>query len=604
MSQLIDRLGMPGRGPLVQRLRLGSGLMLFAYVLFHYFNHMAGHISLAAMEGILAWQRLVWDSLPGTIALYGALIIHVSLGLAKVASIRSWRKPVWEWVQIVLGLAIPWLLLSHIVYTRGAEQVFGFDVDYRDELRLLWPGAALKQSLLLLVVWAHGCIGIHYWLRIRAGYARWFPWLCGLAVAMPSLALTGWITAARRLAHDVPEAGFDTPSVFTGPVLETLRRVEAMAQNGALAVVGLVVAIMVGSWVAMRLRTKVRVTYGDGTVVTASPGMTLLEISRANGIPHMSVCGGRARCSTCRTLIVSGLENLGPVTDAEKKLLAKLNAAPDIRLACQARVLGDIAARPLIQPRSSVIAPRAVDPLGWGVEREVAILFLDIRGFSRISERSLPYDVVFILNSLFGEIGAEIEAARGYIDKFMGDGLMAIFGLASTPQEAARDAIGAALAAEKASRHASRMLTHHLSEPIRIGIGIDLGTVVIGRIGKTSDQTTPSRLTAIGGTVNIAARLESATKELAATIVMSARAFGKAGLADPDSVGTRSTITVHNISQAVDVVAISDPERLAAAFAAAHPAADAARNPAVQGRLPALARALGRDREGRAKKTR
>ncbi len=145
----------------------------------------------------------------------------------------------------------------------------------------------------------------------------------------------------------------------------------------------------------------------------------------------MSVCGGRARCSTCRTLIVNGAENLSAQTEAEAHLLGKLNAGPDVRLACQARVRGDVAIRPLIQPQSSVNAPRSADPLGWGVEREIAVLFLDIRGFSRISEKSLPYDVVFILNSLFGEVGSGIEASNGYIDKFMGDGLMALFGLGS-----------------------------------------------------------------------------------------------------------------------------------------------------------------------------
>jgi adenylate cyclase len=140
----------------------------------------------------------------------------------------------------------------------------------------------------------------------------------------------------------------------------------------------------------------------------------------------------------------------------------------------------------------------------------------------------------------------------------MGDGLMAIFGLSSPPRQASRDAIRAALASEAAARASSRILTHHLSEPIRIGIGVDIGTAVIGRIGRTSDQVAPSRLTAIGDTVNIAARLESATKELNCPIVLSSRAVDAAGIKLTKEIGDREKISVHNISEPVDIVAIRD----------------------------------------------
>ena len=564
-NQLVYRPGPVGRGSLLQRLRLWSGLVLFAYVFVHYLNHALGNVSLAAMEAVLHWQEFVWGSPPGQLLLYGSLIVHVALGMFRLLRIRTWRRPFWEWAQIALGLAIPWLLISHVIYTRGAQVELGLDVSYVHELGLMWPDVWISQSALLLIVWVHAIVGIHFWLRIRNGYQRWFPVLVGVAVIWPTLALTGWISAARRLFDIVqlaPDSKFSLNRAnFNQFIIHALKGEEWEAKYTALTVIGIVVAIMALRWFLQRFARRVRVTYGDGTEVTVPPGQTLLEISRANGIPHMSVCGGRARCSTCRTLIVEGQENCGPVTDAEKLLLDKLNAGPDIRLACQCRVRGDMQVRPLIQPQS-LTTPRNVDPLGWGVEREVAILFLDIRGFSRISEKSLPYDVVFILNSIFDEIGAEIEAANGYIDKFMGDGLMAIFGLAEPPREAARNAMRAALAAVDSASGSSRILTHHLSEPIRIGVGIDTGTVVIGRIGRTSDQTEPSRLTAIGDTVNIAARLESVTKELRVPIVLSKHAIETAGIKLTGEIGVEANINVHNISEAVDVVAISDPEPL------------------------------------------
>jgi adenylate cyclase len=390
-------------------------------------------------------------------------------------------------------------------------------------------------------------------------------------VLVPLLAITGWVAAARRQ--------FDALQQAAGPagdgarvsgeqenlnrfILEALGQLEAWSQWAVLGLVALALSIMAARWAASRMRRKVRITYGDGTVVTCPPGMTILEISRSRGIPHMSVCGGRARCSTCRTLVRAEDGALTPPTEPEAALLRRLNADPGIRLGCQARVRSDIEVRPLIQPQAISAAIRQADPLGWGVEREVALLFLDIRGFSRISEKSLPYDVVFILNSLFAEVGAEIEAANGYIDKFMGDGLMAIFGLASTPAEAARDAVRAALAAQDAARHASRILTLHLPEPLRIGIGIHVGQAVIGRIGRTSDQTSPPRLTAIGDTVNIAARLEAATKELQAGVVISAKTLQTGGIEIREDIGERAEIMVHNISRLVDVVAIRDHSAL------------------------------------------
>jgi adenylate cyclase len=121
----------------------------------------------------------------------------------------------------------------------------------------------------------------------------------------------------------------------------------------------------------------------------------------------------------------------------------------------------------------------------------------------------------------------------------------------------------AAIGCQEAATRASRILTQHLQEQLRVGVGVHCGNAVIGRIGKTSDQTSPSRLTAIGGTVNIAARLEAATKELKAGIVVSSATMNTAGISDPALYGERSEIAVHNISEPVDVVAIRETEALA-----------------------------------------
>jgi len=162
LNALSDRGDRPGAGPILQRIRLWSGLVLFAYVLFHYANHALGHVSLAAMEGMLEVQEFLLDNPIGLTVLYGAMLAHVGLALVKIASLRTFRRPAWEWVQIGLGLAIPWFLVSHISYTRGAETVLGIEMDYGQELALLWPAVWIQQGTLLAIVWVHGCIGLHF----------------------------------------------------------------------------------------------------------------------------------------------------------------------------------------------------------------------------------------------------------------------------------------------------------------------------------------------------------------------------------------------------------------------------------------------------------
>ena len=141
------------------------------------------------MESVRKLQVAVWGSLPGQILLYGSLLTHIGLGLAKLLGLRTWRRPAWEWAQIILGLAIPWYLISHIVFTRVSDQLLGIDINYKSELALLWPDVWISQSFLLLVVWLHACVGLHFWLRLKSGYARIFPVLAGLAVFIPTLGI-------------------------------------------------------------------------------------------------------------------------------------------------------------------------------------------------------------------------------------------------------------------------------------------------------------------------------------------------------------------------------------------------------------------------------
>src|SRR6185295_11934107 len=177
-------------------------------------------------------------------------------------------------------------------------------------------------------------------------------------------------------------------------------------------------------------RSAVRIRYPDGRTVAAPLGYSVLEISRGAGIPHASVCGGRGRCSTCRVRIVASDGVMPSASPEERRVLARVGAPENVRLACQLRLApGNYAVTPLL-PAAAAAADGFRRPTHHhGQERNITILFADLRGFTTLAEHRLPYDTVFLLNRYFRSMGEAIEEAGGRLDKFIGDGVMALFGL-------------------------------------------------------------------------------------------------------------------------------------------------------------------------------
>jgi adenylate cyclase len=161
-----------------------------------------------------------------------------------------------------------------------------------------------------------------------------------------------------------------------------------------------------------------------------------------------------------------------------------------------------------------------------GTEQEIAILFADLRSYTRFAESRLPYDVVFVLNQYFAAVGGAIERADGYLDKFIGDGVMALFGLESGPEQGCRDALRGAVEMARALESLNRGLSHDLREPLRIGIGIHSGHVIVGEMGHGRARS----LTAIGDAVNTASRLEALNKEYGSQLIVSEEVTRRAGI--------------------------------------------------------------------------
>jgi adenylate cyclase len=384
------RLPMTARSDIATRLRLASGLVLMTFACTHLLNHTLGIYSLGAMEAGGRIFTAVWRSVPATLLLYAAFTIHVVLALDKLWRRRSLRLPPWELAQVALGLMIPFWLVVHVIGTRGAHQLFGVDDSYAYVLNALWPDGAWRQSVMLVLVWLHGCIGIHFWLRLRPWYRYVQPWLLALALLLPTLALIGFADAGRELraraAADpawlaqAAEAG-NWPGPGEGAwVYDAEDRVLLGFTVVLLGVLG--ARALRG--VRARYGRRVRLRYPDGVTVSIEPGMSVLEASRAAGVPHASVCGGRGRCSTCRVWVRDGAEHLPPAGPDEARVLARIGATDGVRLACQLRPTHDLAVVPLLPASAGPHDIRVQVNPGQGIERDVAVLFADLRAFTRM----------------------------------------------------------------------------------------------------------------------------------------------------------------------------------------------------------------------------
>ena len=556
---------------MVRRLRLISGLVLFGYVLTHLLNLTLGLISFEALEAGRGVFLTVWRSGPMTVLLYGALLVHLALALTAIFARERLRMPPVEALRYLLGLVIVPLAALHIVGTRFAHEVYGLQDSYLYIVTVQVAfdiTTAIQQVVLVLVVWLHGCIGLHLWLRLKGWYARAAPSLLVLAVLVPTLSLSGYLVASLEALRLAADPDWLSAMLRRSGSLETEQIHEVLAVTDGL-IYGYL-ALLAGTMLLRlvwrfwkRRRGMARLIYPGGRKVSVAKGTTVLDASRAAGIPHASVCGGRGRCSTCRVRVGRGGARLSPPAADERKVLARVGAAPNVRLACQTSVFADCEVAPLLPPAAGPKQARPRPGYLQGDEREIAILFADLRGFTTLSEDRLPYDVVFILNRYFTAMGTAVEDAGGRVDKFIGDGVMALFGIEKGVADGSRNALEAARRMAENLQELNRSLANDLPAPLRIGIGLHAGPVIVGEMGFGPATS----VTAIGDAVNTASRLEALTKEFGAQLIVSSPLARHAGL---DLSGFPShQIDVRGRSAPLDVHVLEDAEALPAKAAEA-----------------------------------
>jgi adenylate cyclase len=541
------------RRTLPRAARLWSGVILMVFVTTHLLNHALGIFGVEVMSEVQTWRSNAWRSLPGTILLLGATITHVAFALARVVGRRTWRMPWLEAFQIALGVAIPFLLLGHVVGTRVLATLGGVDDSYVNILRFLWPANAWAQSAMLVIVWGHGVIGLYYAFHVRPWFRSLRVAFAILAVLVPALALAGFVASGREAAARAAPG-----EAWSDKQIALQQSAMARGQTLIFAVMGAAVAIVGFRLVRARLRRRITVRYLGHGEVLAKSGLTLLEISRDNRIPHPSTCGGRGRCASCRVVVLQGLEALAPPAELERRMLERIGAPPQVRLACQVRPNADINVRVLFgAKRVSVDMVDVSDAPDWSEGQEVAVVFADIRGFSTLARNQLPSDLLVMLNRVMGEMIQAVEARDGRLSMVQTDGIMAVFGMGKSVRVGSRAALNAATDILKAVHLINKDIRAAFPQPIRVGIGVHVGPAVIAR---ADDGAGGQRMVVIGETVVIASRLEEATKELAADCVASAQAIAAAGLSAPAS--EQRQLHYKNGAQPIVAYAFSDRQDL------------------------------------------
>jgi adenylate cyclase len=223
-------------------------------------------------------------------------------------------------------------------------------------------------------------------------------------------------------------------------------------------------------------------------------------------------------------MIVEGLENCVPRNSREQLLADRLHLGPQIRLACQTTITGNVTLRRLVLDSADIELASQLrpdkTPISTGVEKKIAILFADIRNFTPFAETLPPYDVIHVLNRYFYRMDKVIHQHGGFINNYMGDGLMALFGVDHS-EETVFNAVKAALSMLEEVEKLKPYLDNVYGTNFNIGIGIHYGIAVLGSVGGEGQR----RMTAIGDTVNMASRVEAANKLFSTRLLITEYAY-------------------------------------------------------------------------------
>jgi class 3 adenylate cyclase len=294
-------------------------------------------------------------------------------------------------------------------------------------------------------------------------------------------------------------------------------------------------------------------------VFLAFAGLTVLAYQGRSPWAGLGVLIGAGALSLVAAFVAFQRFWLLPAAHAQLGLLTAYVMAFGVRLTREERDKARVKAMFKGYVSDSVVdmllsSERPID-LG-GQSMHITVLFSDIRNFTTISEKLTARETVEFLNAYFARVITVIRDERGTIDKFIGDAVMAEFGVPYPFEDHARQALRAAARMRTVAEEFRGWMRNRFPDRdipgFRIGIGIHTGDAVVGNLGSESRM----EFTAIGDTVNVASRLESATKSLDYEIVASAETVRIAG--DRVVTGRHETLTVKGRLEPIVVYEIID----------------------------------------------
>jgi adenylate cyclase len=564
---LFEQIKKSLRGIGVRQVRLVCGMVLFAYLISHFLNHALGNISVDALTEGVYYHVLFWQFLPVAIILYAAMLLHGGLGIWALYQRRQFSWIAIEPLQLLLGLSIPVLVAFHVIGARLGHTLFDQEKLYPQELYSFWTAPQHRQLMIfsvLVIAWVHGCIGLHFWLRMRAFYKRAAPFLLAAAVLVPTVALLGIYKSGRdvMLASASPDWRNKNLSERQVGTRDEQAAIGRMTDGFLVGYLGLIAIAILARGARILLERRgglIKLSYGNGRTIRVPKGLSVLEASLRYNVPHASVCGGRARCSTCRIRVIGDYSGLPEPSQRESFVLARVGAEdPSIRLACQLRPTADLSFFQLFIPTTASSNTHASEPARVGQERYLVSLFVDMRGSTQLAEKRLPFDTVFVVNRFLAAVAQAVIECGGHPNQFVGDGMLALFGLTTTAQTASRQALRAAAMMAVNIDELNRFLGHDLREPIRFGIGIHGGEVIVGDIGYRDHMV----FTALGDPVNVAARLQDMTKIVACEAIVSDEVRRNAGLAANEL--PQQEVTIRGRGEPMTVSVVADAKALSA----------------------------------------
>src|ERR1700682_1803516 len=441
------------RGISLRQIRLASGVVLFAYLTSHFLNHALGNISMEALASGVYFHTRFWQFPPVGILFYASCLVHTALGIWALYQRRQFHWKAIEPLQLVLGLSIPALIITHIVGVRVGQALVGHEKLYPQVFFaywIVWPLKAWLMYAVITIAWVHGCIGLYFWLRMKAFFKTAAPFLLAVAVLVPTLAMLGLYQGGRRVVHDSGTAQWKANNLSKRQVGTAAEQdiIDSIVDYFLIGYVGLIGFALIARGVRTlneRRGGMINLSYGNGRTIRVPKGLSVLEASLRNNVPHASICGGRARCSTCRIRVIGDCSELPEPSQREAFVLGRIGTTdPSIRLACQLRPTTDLSFFQLFLPHTVSANSHASHPTRVGQERYLVSMFVDMRGSTKLAETRLPFDTVFIVNRFLGAVSQAVIESGGRPNQFVGDGMLALFGLTVGRQDAWRQALGAA----------------------------------------------------------------------------------------------------------------------------------------------------------------